>query len=152
MEWESGELGSLFAPSILTPKQYYGERSDDSAVRPIKRLMLAILEDALRCMHKNAHAKNGTHRRMFRDAERWLCSDNDNVIFSFTVVCETLGIDPEYLRSGLRHWHKGTALGEPGRVGRRSPVTRDGSIIVGAPARVRRVQGRRRVPLTTAVE
>jgi len=52
MEWESSEVTSLFVPSILTPDQFYDARRDDSAMRPIKRLMLAILEDALRCLQK----------------------------------------------------------------------------------------------------
>ena len=144
MEWESAELGSLFAPSILTPEQYYDERRDDSALRPIKRLMLAILEDALRCMHKHAGAKNGGRRRMYREAEQWLCGESGNAIFSFTVVCETLGIEPEYLRSGLRHWRETELRGESGqRVGRRSPVMRNGSIFTGSSARVRRNRARR---------
>jgi hypothetical protein len=144
MEWESAELGSLFAPSILTPEQYYDELRDDSALRPIKRLMLAILEDALRCLHKHADAKNGARRRTYREAEQWLCGDSGNALFSFTVVCETLGIEPEYLRSGLRQWRGIGPRGESGqRVGRRSPVMRNGSIFAGSTARVRRVRDRR---------
>ena len=144
MEWESAEMGSLFAPSILTPDQYYDERRDDSALRPIKRLMLAILEDALRCLHKYADAKNGARRRMYREAELWLGGDGGNAIFSFTVVCETLGIEPEYLRSGLRQWRKTEPRGDGGqRVGRRSPVMRNGSIFSGSTARIRRVRNRR---------
>jgi hypothetical protein len=144
MEWESAELGSLFAPSILTPDQYYDERRDDSAIRPIKRLMLAILEDALRCLHKHAEARNGARRRMYREAEQWLCGEGGNALFSFTVVCETLGIEPEYLRSGLRQWRETKPRGESEqRVGRRSPVMRNGSIFTGSPARVRRIRDRR---------
>jgi hypothetical protein len=147
MEWESAELGSLFAPSILTPEQYYDLLRDDSALRPIKRLMLAILEDALRCLHKHADAKNGARRRTYREAEQWLCGDGGNALFSFTVVCETLGIEPEYLRSGLRQWRETGQRGEGGqRVGRRSPVMRNGSIFAGSAARVRRVRDRRRIP------
>jgi len=143
MEWESAELGSLFAPSILTPDQYYDERRDDSAIRPIKRLMLAILEDALRCLHKHADARNGARRRVYREAEQWLCSESENALFSFTVVCETLGIEPEYLRSGLRQWRKTKPRGESGqRVGRRSPVMRNGSIFTGSTTRVRPVRDR----------
>jgi hypothetical protein len=144
MEWESAELGSLFAPSIVTPDQFYDERRDDSALRPIKRLMLAILEDALRCLHKHAEARNGACRRMYREAEQWLCGESGNALFSFTVVCETLGIEPEYLRSGLRQWRETKPRGEIGqRVGRRSPVMRDGSLFTGSTARVRRVRDRR---------
>jgi hypothetical protein len=146
MEWESAELGTLFAPSILTPDQYYDERRDDSALRPIKRLMLAVLEDALRCLHKHADAKNGARRRMYREAEQWLWGESRTAIFSFTVVCETLGIEPEYLRSGLRRWRETELRSESGqRVGRRSPVMRNGSIFSGSTARVRRI-GTRRVP------
>ncbi len=144
MEWESAELSSLFAPSILTPEQYYDERRDDSVMRPIKRLMLAILEDALRCLHKYADAKNGARRRMFREAEQWLCGESGSALFSFTIVCETLGIEPEYMRSGLREWRETEIRGESGqRVGRRSPVMRNGSIFTGSTARVRRVRDRR---------
>lgn len=144
MEWESAELSSLFAPSVLTPDQYYDERRDDSALRPIKRLMLAILEDALRCMYKNAGAKNGARRRMYREAEQWLCGAGANTIFSFTVVCETLGIEPDYLRSGLRQWRATELRSESGqRVGRRAPVMRECSIFSGSTGRVRRARTRR---------
>ena len=34
MDWESGVLGSLFTPEVLTPEQYYDERRDDSVMRP----------------------------------------------------------------------------------------------------------------------
>jgi hypothetical protein len=144
MEWESAELGSLFAPSILTPDQYYDERRDDSAIRPIKRLMLAILEDALRCLHKHADARNGARRRMYREAEQWLWGESGKALFSFTVVCETLGIEPEYLRLGLRRWRQTKLHGDSEqRVGRRSPVMRNGSIFTGSTTCVRRVRERR---------
>ena len=144
MEWESAELGTLFAPSILTPDQFYDERRDDSTLRPIKRLMLAILEDALRCLHRHADAKNGARRRMYREAEQWLSGEGANALFSFTIVCETLGIDPDYLRSGLRQWRaKQSADESEHRVGRRSPVMRTGSIFTGGTTRLRRVRDRR---------
>ena len=134
MEWENSEVSSLFAPSILTPDQFYDERRDDSTMRPIKRLMLAILEDALRCMQKYADVRSGARRLMFREAEYWLCHEGGQALFSFTMVCETLGIEPEYLRLGLRHWRKTQPHGElRQRVARRSPVIRNGSIVTENP-------------------
>ncbi len=145
MEWESSEGSSLFAPSILTPEQFYDERRDDSAMRPIKRLMLAVLEDALRCLQKHADAKSGARRMMYWEAEQWLCSERGNALFSFTMVCETLGIEPEYLRSGLLQWRKTTPRGDTGqRVARRSPVVRNGSIVSESSGSGRRVRTRRR--------
>ena len=44
MEWENGAFGPLLVPNVITPDQYYDSRRDDSALRPVKRLMLALLE------------------------------------------------------------------------------------------------------------
>jgi hypothetical protein len=141
MEWESAELNSFFAPLILTPEQYYDDRCNDSALRPIKRLMLAILEDALRCLHKHADAKNGARRRMYREAEQWLCWESTDALFSFGTVCETLGIDPDYLRSGLRQWREKQSADESEhRVGRRSPVMRNASISSVSASNARRLR------------
>jgi hypothetical protein len=145
MELENSEVSSLFAPSILTPDQFYDERRDDSTMRPIKRLMLAILEDALRCLQKYADVHSGARRLMFREAEYWLCHEGGHALFSFTMVCETLGIEPEYLRSGLRQWRKTQPHGElRQRVARRSPVVRNGSIVTDNPGHERPRHSRRR--------
>jgi|HubBroStandDraft_5_1064220.scaffolds.fasta_scaffold47814_1 hypothetical protein len=145
MEWENSEGSSIFAPSILTPEQFYDERRDDSVMRPIKRLMLAILEDALRCLQKYAAAKSGARRLMYWEAEQWLYSEGGNALFSFTMVCETLGIEPEYLRSGLLQWRRMQPRGDlVQRVARRSPVVRNGSIVSENNGREHRVRTRRR--------
>src|SRR5713226_3550326 len=96
-----GPLGSLFVPDVLTPAQYYDERRDDSAIRPVKRLMLAVLEDALRCFQNNATATAGRRKRLFMEAEEWLCGNGGEGPFSFETVCETLGVEPKFLRGGL---------------------------------------------------
>jgi len=138
MDWESGSLGSLFVPDVITPEQFYDTRHDDSAIRPVKRLMLAVLEDALRCFQNNANAKTGPRRRLYAEAEQWLCGDGGDGPFSFDTVCETLGIEPRFLRHGLLKWREQQAAGGAPRLARRSPVLRSGRI--SAPARRRRRQ------------
>ena len=134
MEWENGVLGSIFVPDVLTPEQYYDSRRDDSAIAPVKRLMMAVLEDALRCFQNNADAKNGPRKRLFQEAEQWLCGDNGDGPFSFETVCETLGIEPGFLRAGLREWRQQQLTGvSTRRLARRSPVVRTGRI--SAPTR-----------------
>lgn len=129
MDWENGALGSIFVPDIITPQQYYDARRDDSAVAPVKRLMMAILEDALRCFQNNADAPSGPRKRLFNEAEQWLCADKGDGPFSFETVCETLGIEPQYLRSGLRDWRNQQLAGVSARrLARRSPVVRSGKI------------------------
>ena len=129
MDWENGVLGSIFVPDIVTPQQFYDQRRDDSAIAPVKRLMMAILEDALRCFQNNADAHSGPRKRLFVEAEQWLCTDRGDGPFSFETVCETLGIEPQYLRSGLREWRDQQLAGNSTRrLARRSPVVRSGKI------------------------
>jgi hypothetical protein len=134
MEWENTALGSLFVPDVLTPEQFYDSRRDDSSIRPVKKLMMAILEDALRCFQNNADAKTGSRKRLFQEAEQWLCGENGEGPFSFETVCETLGIEPGFLRNGLREWRNQQLAGiSTRRLARRSPVVRSGRI--SAPSR-----------------
>ena len=109
----------------MTPEQYYdGIRADDASTRPIKRLMLAVLEDAMRCYQTYASSRNRAHRRLFVDAERWLMDRKAGGVFAFETVCETLGIEPSCLRAGLRRWRLQQLDGmNPRRLARRSPVT-----------------------------
>jgi hypothetical protein len=122
----------------LTPGQYYdGIRADDSCARPIKRLMLAVLEDAMRCYQAYTNSRSGAQRRLFVDAEAWLMDRKADGPFAFEAVCETLGIDPRCLREGLRRWRLQQIDGlNPRRLARRSPVTRVGRI--SAPLKRRR--------------
>ncbi len=139
MEWENGALGSLLIPDIITPEQYYDARRDDSALRPVKRLMMALLEDALRCFQNNGDAKSGPRKRLFSEAEEWLCSEGGEGPFSFETVCETLGIEPEFLRRGLIEWRRQQLAGSaPRRLARRSPVVRVGRISPPVQRRSRR--------------
>jgi len=134
MEWENSSLGNLFVPDVMTPEQYYDSRRDDSSIRPVKKLMMAILEDALRCFQNNADAKTGSRKRLFEEAEQWLCGEGGEGPFSFEMVCETLGIEPGFLRSGLKEWRKQQLMGDSTRrLARRSPVVRTGRI--SAPSR-----------------
>jgi hypothetical protein len=134
MEWENGVLGNIFVPDVLTPDQYYDVRRDDSRIAPVKRLMLAVLEDALRCFQNNADAKSGPRKRLFADAEQWLCGGEGDGPFSFETVCETLGIEPSFLRAGLKSWRDQQLAGvSTRRLARRSPVVRSGRI--SAPTR-----------------
>lgn len=129
MDWENGVLGSLFIPDAITPEQFYDSRRDDSAIRPVKKLMLALLEDALRCFQNNAEAKGGPRKRLFTEAEEWLICEGGQGPFSFDTVCETLGIEPRFLRRGLLEWRQQQLSGsQPKRLARRSPVVRVGRI------------------------
>lgn len=138
MQLENSVIAGIMIPDALTPGQYYdGIRADDSCARPIKRLMLAVLEDAMRCYQTYTNSRSRAQRRMFVEAEAWLMDRKAEGAFAFETVCETLGINPSCLRDGLRRWRFQQLDGlNPRRLARRSPVTRVGRI--SAPLKRRR--------------
>jgi hypothetical protein len=106
----------LFEPDALLPAQFYAAFRGGTAVRGEKRLMLAVLEDALDCYQKYAFARDGHGRQLFDEANEWITSGNRVWFFSFENICETLGINPEYLRRGLENWRGGLTGSQRGSV------------------------------------
>jgi hypothetical protein len=96
----------LFEPDALLPAQFYAAFRGGSGVRGEKRLMLAVLEDALDCFQKYAAARDGHGQALFEEANTWIASDDRGWFFSYENICETLEINPEYLRRGLDSWRR----------------------------------------------
>jgi hypothetical protein len=94
----------LFEPDALLPAQFYAAFRGGSAVRGEKRLMLAVLQDALDCFQKYAFAKDSHGRQLFSDADLWIAGADRDWYFSFENICEMLEINPEYLRHGVQRW------------------------------------------------
>jgi hypothetical protein len=104
-EIEESVLARLMVPDALMPGQYYeGVRGDDPATGAIKRLMLAVLEDALRCLQTYAKARTPIQRRVFFEAQAWISDRRARGPFAFEAVCDALGIEPNRLRDGIREW------------------------------------------------
>ena len=134
-EIEEGALARLMVPDALTPGQYYeGVRRDDPATGAIKRLMLAVLEDALRCLQTYAKARTPIRRRMFVEAQAWIFDRTAREPFAFEAICEALRIEPNRLRDGIREWCRQLSSGmNSRRLTRRSVCRSVGSI--GSPLR-----------------
>ncbi|GIW40591.1 MAG: hypothetical protein KatS3mg076_1168 [Candidatus Binatia bacterium] len=60
-----------------------------------KALMLAVLEDGIRSYLSSSKAVS-------QEAEFWILSDRRRSPFSFVVVCEMLGLDPDAVRQALK--------------------------------------------------
>jgi hypothetical protein len=99
------DLGFLFEPDVLASGQFHSMLKGSHIPDPERRLMVAILEDAVSCLSKNPRRCPRQQRKSFDEAHSWInASDTEGWVFSFTNVCETLGIEPSYLRSGLNRW------------------------------------------------
>jgi hypothetical protein len=73
---------------------------------PERDLMLAILEEALNDYQRCFRAHDHKARKRFADARAWVMNTDSEWIFSFINCCEVLGIEPDYLRQGLRLWRQ----------------------------------------------
>jgi hypothetical protein len=94
----------LLQPDTLLPSQYFAILRRKGAHEPERRLVVAVLEDAVDCFQKHIHARDDKARRLFLDAEEWICSQDRSWPFSFENVCDLLQINPAYLRRGLIAW------------------------------------------------
>ncbi|MGH7886967.1 MAG: hypothetical protein ACREPG_03810 [Candidatus Binatia bacterium] len=112
---------SLFQPDTLLPEQYLDTFRRKLHLEPEKKLMLAILDDGIACFQKYVFARDGKGRALFREAETWVEEKGGEAVFSFDSVCESLGLDPDYLRRGMRTW-KARALAQPSQ-GKVVPLT-----------------------------
>ncbi|MBI3301781.1 MAG: hypothetical protein HYZ72_06850 [Deltaproteobacteria bacterium] len=96
---ESHESVSL---AEVIPVQY----SDPVAVRIQSsgeyRLLWAVLEDTIDCYFRYAGHTSAQGQELFREAEEWIESDEEEWLCSFIGICRAFQIEPTYLRRGLR--------------------------------------------------
>ncbi len=77
--------------------------------------MLAILSDAIVLFQQCAGHAPARKRRDFREAERWILSDDQRWPCSFLNVCDALGLAHEPLRRMLLRWRATRGHREPTR-------------------------------------
>lgn len=75
-----------------------------AALRAEQRLLLAVLEEAVRTFQRYVHSGSPRGRRLFGEVEAWFGSDDTTWTFSFVPLCDALGFDPAYLRVGVQRW------------------------------------------------
>lgn len=94
------DTSDVYLQSDVLLSDQYREIFRRHALDPEKRLMLAILEDAVKSFQGAVERPSGNSRT----AETWILRDDPEWPFSFDNVCEFLDIDPYYLRDGLIRW------------------------------------------------
>jgi hypothetical protein len=95
---------SLLGSDVLASEQFAETFRRSQHLEPEKALLLAVLEDAVDCFLEYYAAENRIGKWRFHEAEEWIMQSGNDWFFSFENVCELLGLDPEYLRRGLRQW------------------------------------------------
>jgi hypothetical protein len=96
-------LAAALEPESYLPSQHFS-RGEHGPGAGVKRMMIAMLEDAIDVYRKHASTRGGKHERAFREAERWFELRDRSWLFSFESVCDTLGINANRLRQALAVW------------------------------------------------
>jgi hypothetical protein len=91
-------------PDTLVPAQYFDRMGSDAAFQPEKRLMLAVLEEAIATFQRHVVADNRRSQRLVEEVESWTSGADADWPFSFENVCAALDLEPEYLRNGMARW------------------------------------------------
>ena len=100
---EPGEVG----PDHLLAVQFGAvAQAGEDARSPEQRLVAAVLEDALRMYCRCAGASGIRSQRLLRETAEWFASHDATWPFAFEAVCDTLGLDGEWLRGLLRRWEQ----------------------------------------------
>src|SRR3982750_2267192 len=98
---EGGSGAGLFEPDILLPNQYFAAFRRGRAVEGERRLMLAVLEDAVDSYRKHVGACDPREQACFLEAKEWFSSDDRTWLFAFENICDVLEMNADYLRTGL---------------------------------------------------
>lgn len=94
-------LARILEPDTFLPSQFYGNKGLSRQLEGEKRLMLAILKDAVECLDKYRSTKSGPAKELYQNALDWVEDKGTDWLFSFGNICDLLGFDPDYLRESL---------------------------------------------------
>jgi hypothetical protein len=94
-------LARILEPDIFLPSQFYGSGGLSRQLEGEKRLMIAILKDAVECLEKYRNSKSSSGQTHYQNALEWIEDKSTDWLFSFTNICDLLGFEPDYLRAVL---------------------------------------------------
>ena len=94
-------LARILEPDVFLPSQFYGSAGLSRKLEGEKRLMIAVLKDAVECLDKYRGSRNSAGQCQYQSAIEWVEDTNTEWLFSFTNICDLLGFDPDYLREVL---------------------------------------------------
>ena len=96
-------MDSLLQPDTLLTAQYLETIRREHHLDPEKMLMLAVLEDGVTCFQQHISTQDEKGKKLLSEEEEWVSMEqNGDWLFTFDNICETLGLNPGYIREGLQ--------------------------------------------------
>ena len=93
---------NILEPDAVLASQFFDAIRRQGLPEGEYRLMVAVLEDAVRCFIQHAAAADPAKRALHDDAARWFAESSGLGLYSFQNICDVLGLDADFLRRGLR--------------------------------------------------
>jgi hypothetical protein len=97
MEDENDREAMIVLPVQFTDRQFRG-----SQLQAEKRLQVAVLADAVATHARGVSDMTLRGRKRFAEVDEWFASDIAPGPFSFVAICDSLGLEPGYVRRGLQ--------------------------------------------------
>ncbi len=89
----------------VLPAQFWGALADPRT-EPEKRLMVAVVEEAIALVVNEPRSGGDERRAAVREAQRWFASDDRSAPFAFATICDVLGLDTGRVRTALAGWQR----------------------------------------------
>lgn len=98
-EYDDGPGGD----DTLLPDQFWNALGDLRA-EPEKRLMVAVLEEAIALIVNAPSGPDDERGAAIREARRWFASEDRGSPFAFATICDILGLEISCVRQALSSW------------------------------------------------
>lgn len=97
-------LFDMVEPDLITPEQHRDQVRSEPTDQPEIRLMLAVMEDAVATFQRYLQKPSRSSERVFQETRTWLESEDLEWPYSFSNICEALGMEPELVREKMLAW------------------------------------------------
>jgi hypothetical protein len=88
-------------PETILPEQFHRMWCGSRRHTPERMLLIAMLWQAADDLRQYRDSRRAHSRRLYREAYRWVVSDDRSWPYSFLNVCDVLGISAAALRAQL---------------------------------------------------
>jgi hypothetical protein len=91
----------LIASEIVLPAQYWDEVIDPRS-EPEKRLMVAVLEEAVTTLLSHSRCSSELDQEVAAEARRWIASNDRSGPFTFATICDVLELETSRVRQAIQ--------------------------------------------------
>jgi len=78
------------------------DRGGEITMAAMRRLCVAILDNAIAILRRSRFAAGGRETRLVRETREWIRVDDYDSLFSFANVCELLDFPADRIRQAIR--------------------------------------------------